>query len=104
MKPNPSLKRSANGRNSAVIARLTQILKRFTMITCRIDRTLLASLFGLGLAFAFLRGMLLATGRLDHLRTADTSMGKPSPRHIRYSASCRISKAPQGGVSALMPA
>jgi hypothetical protein len=66
--------------------------------------TLLASLFGLRLPFAFLLEMPFATGQLDHLRTAGTSMGKPSPRHIRYSASCRISNVPQAGVSARIPA
>jgi hypothetical protein len=74
------------------------------MSTRRIDGTLLALLFGPVLTFAFLLGMHLAAGQLDHLRTAGTSMGKPSPRHIKYSASCRISRAPQAGVSARIPA
>jgi hypothetical protein len=74
------------------------------MSTRLIDGTLLASLFGLGLPFAFLLGMPFATGQLDHLRTAGTSMGKPSARHIKYNANCRISSAPQEGISARIPA
>lgn len=39
-----------------------------------------------------------------YLRTAGTSIGRPSPRQVRYSASCRIRRSPQGGGSARMPA